>query len=103
MTQNSDRPQKTAFARALEVIAPGASGSELVPLFNAKVDRTTILNWRAGRAAVPLWAIEQVRQIHARKAETINNALAEATQKETGPGKRAGRINIMKWNAANPR
>lgn len=103
MTQIFDLPLATAFARALEIIAPGASCRELAPLFEGKVDRTTIAHWRNGRRSVPLWAIERVRQIHASKSSELANHLAEATQKETGPTRRAGAINIKKWNAANPR
>jgi hypothetical protein len=103
IARNLELPHETAFSRALEIVAPRASGRQLVPLFDGKANRTTILNWRNGRRAVPHWAIEILRHIHATKGAELDNHLREATQKETGPGKRAGAINIKRWNAANPR
>ena len=69
---------------------------DLKALFANRVASTTISNWRAGRRAMPAWAIDRIRQ---RWHQLESEARADLAQMKTGPGKKAGTRNIMAWNA----
>jgi hypothetical protein len=91
-----------AFERVLQHYWPGIRTTEVVELLGRKASRPAVSNWRHGRRNAPSWAIEALCQ-HASAFESVGHDLAAQAKKETGPGKRAGAINLAKWLAANPR
>ena len=89
----------TAFSRAVELLQPGASGSDIAAMLDHKVTRFCALNWKAGRANPPAWAL----QILAAKLRAqTTKPLAIASELEALPervGRKAGTRNIMAYNA----
>lgn len=89
----------TAFARAVELLKPGASGSDIAAMLDHKATRFCVLNWKAGRANPPKWALELL----AAKIRAQTEApLAIADELERLPeraGRKAGTRNIMAYNA----
>jgi hypothetical protein len=69
---------------------------DLKALFANRVASTTIINWRAGRRAMPAWAINLVRE---RWQQLELEARADLAQMKAGSGRKAGTRNIMAWNA----
>jgi hypothetical protein len=96
MTQNLDPRVVSGLEKAISVLAPGASCSELVPLFDGRVCRQQIATWRAGRRRPARWALEllatKIDQLH---RETRAALLAN----ETGPGRKAGARNLAEYLA----
>ena len=87
---------QSPFGEALELIAPGASGAELVDLFQGKVASTTIINWRHGRFPPPAWAFERVHQLSRERANAVVDLLAKNRR---GPGRKAGARNLAEYLA----
>ena len=85
-------PEQTAFAVAVERIGK----RNLVELFEGRANRTTIANWKAGRHPAPQWAIDRLQQ----EWQAIDTATREALSRiPLGPTKRAGALNIQRYNA----
>lgn len=80
----------------LETLAPNARGRALADIFDGRASPERIMNWKAGRRGIPQWAADLLRdklaQKHARE-------LTIAAQIKTGPGKRAGAINLAEYLA----
>lgn len=82
----SRQPAVTAaFAQALTVLAPGATGRDLQALFGGKVTREAILNWRDGRRLPPRWARDLVRTKLAELAE-LERVLDQEPPAPANPG-----------------
>lgn len=79
------------FAAALDLLWPGATGAELVSLFDERATVATIANWRAGRRNVPLWARDRLQQ---RIREKTAEAESYLPSIPVGPGLRAGAKNL---------
>jgi len=89
----------TAFARAVELLKPGASGSDIAAMLDHRVTRFCALNWKAGRANAPRWALHLLAAKARARAEPH---LAIASELESLPervGRKAGTRNIMAYNA----
>ena len=69
---------------------------DLKALFANRVASTTIINWRAGRRAMPAWAIDRIRQ---RWHQLESEARADLASMKPGTGRKAGTRNIMAYNA----
>jgi hypothetical protein len=91
-----DLAEVSAFRRVVERIKPGATGPDTAALLAGKARRQEAVHWLSGRRAPPQWAIDLLR----RRWEAIDAETREAlAQIKTGPGKRAGAINIKRWRA----
>jgi hypothetical protein len=73
---------------------------DLAALFADRADRTTILNWRAGRRNMPAWAIDRVRQ---RWLSIKQEGDADLGAMVPGPGLKAGARNLAIWRASQNR
>lgn len=92
-------PNLTPFQGAIEALKPDATGSDLVQLLDGKVKRTTALEWKAGRVVPPQWALQLLAtKIHASVAPKLEAAAIAENQPER-IGKRAGTLNIRRYNA----
>lgn len=92
-------PPLTPFARGVAQLQPGATGSDMAALLDHKAKRTTVLQWYAGRAAAPRWALQLLAaKIRLRVATPLAIA-AELDAMPERPGLSAGAINIRRWNA----
>ena len=83
---------QTPFAELLGL----AHVADPVAFFGRRANRTTIANWKAGRYPAPQWAIDRLRL---RWHELDSNARQKLDQIKTGPGKRAGAINLARYLA----
>lgn len=86
----------TAFGRLVEVLKPGATGTDLVELLDGKAERTRALHWKAGRKMPPAWAIDLLRAKLQRRHESERAIAAEA---KPGVGRRANAIHLQRYNA----
>ena len=80
----------TPAEQAIRWIAPNATGRELVTLFQNKVTRTTVIDWRSGRRPMPQWAIDRIKQLLDEQQRAIPKLKA-------GPGKST--IGFARWRA----
>jgi hypothetical protein len=90
--QDFDSPPKTPFAEMLELVRV----TDPVAFFQYRADRTTIANWKAGRAPAPQWAIERLRQ---HWNDLTTHGIRTLQSIRIGPGRKAGTKNIMAYNA----
>ena len=97
MELNFDSKDVTPFAAAIEAWRPGATGKDLVELFDGKAERTRALHWKAGRRQPPQWALDVLQAKLERQLTERREALERARQLRPGVGRRAGRINLAKW------
>lgn len=89
-------PHQTAFARAIRQLGH----QDLVELFGRRANRTTIANWIAGKHPAPQWAIDRINQEWLRLEASMRDALAGL---KPGPGKKAGTLNIKRFNQSRQR
>lgn len=89
-----------AFRRAVDAIAPGASGTRIAALLDGKVKRTTAIEWYAGRRHAEPWALHLLaRKLRAQATPQIE--LADYLEQiKDRPGKKAGAINLARWLAS---
>lgn len=80
----------------MELLKPGATGSDMVALLDGKAGRTVALDWKAGRYGPPAWAIELLRDKLARRHE-LERAIANKAK--PGPGLKAGARNLAAYLA----
>ena len=84
------------FAELVEVLKPGATGSDIAKMLDGKANRRRALHWKAGRAKPPAWACdmlkEKLRQRHERERKI-------ADRLEPGPGLKAGARNLAEYLA----
>ena len=91
---NFDLSDLTAFRRAVEILHPGATGSDLVELLDGRAKRTTALQWQAGRCHAPRWAIETLVQKIRAQAESRAAIAQELESLPDRPGRKAGSRNL---------
>jgi len=89
----------TPFARAIETLKPGATGSDIAALLDHKVSRHCALNWKAGRHPPPAWALALLAQKVRAQASHRFAIAHDLDQMKTGPGRKAETRNIMAYNA----
>src|SRR5216684_6338058 len=85
---------ETTVDQALRWLVPDAHGRKLVALFDGRVTRATIANWRAGRRSIPQWAIDRIDQLTRERSRAV-------TAIKPGPGKSA--IGFARWRARRER
>ena len=92
-------PVINPFARAVETLQPGATGAAMSELLDRRVTKHCALNWKAGRAPAPHWAL-QLLAAKIRAQADLRQAIAEEIERTPmSPGRKAGTRNIMAWNA----
>lgn len=78
---------ETPFAAALRMLGE----RDLVQLFDGRVNRTTIANWKAGRRGPPQWAIDRILARWEERDQTTRATIAKI---EKGPGLSVGARNL---------
>jgi len=96
MTQIFDSPPGYAFESTIQALAPGARGTALLELFDGRLPKQRICDYRKGRRAPPLWVIELLRAKLQRRHEAELKATA---QMKAGPGLKAGARNLAEYLA----
>ena len=94
-----DLAEPTIFRQAVEILKPGATGRDLIALLDGKAKRTTALDWLAGRAEAPQWALRLLAQ---KIEQDTAPRLEIAARLKAAPeriGKRAGAINLARYRA----
>lgn len=84
----------TPFAQLVEAVHPGAGGRTIVKLLDGRAQRTTVLNWKAGRCGAPLWAIDLLKT---KLRQRYERDMAIANRVTPGPGLKAGAINLARY------
>jgi len=99
MELDLDSQPVTPFARALNILKPGAGGSDIVKILDGRAKRTATLNWRAGRRQPPRWALQLLaRKIRERALPMLSAADTLDNEKER-LGLSAGALNLARWKA----
>lgn len=99
MAQNFEVAALTPFARALFELQPGATGRDAAALLDHRAKRTTVLQWIAGRAHAPRWALQILADKLTERAQTPLTIAAELRAMPDRPGLRAGAINLARYRA----
>lgn len=86
----------TPFAELIDILKPGATGSDMVELLDGKAPRTRALDWKAGRYGPPAWAIDLLRTKLRQRHEKESVIAARVMP---GPGLKAGAINLARYRA----
>jgi hypothetical protein len=95
-TRDFDLRSETDLERLLQHYWPGIIGQQLVELFDNRIDRTTVANWRAGRRRMPQWAIVRLEQ-QIRDFERYGHELI--SKLAPGPTRRANAVYLKRWQA----
>ena len=96
LTRDFDSRMETPLERVLQHYWPSVVGQQLVDLFDGRIDRTTVANWRAGRRRMPQWAILHLEQ-QIREFERYGHELI--SKLTPGPTRRANAIHLKRWHA----
>lgn len=99
--QNFNMSLATLFAEGVETLQPGATGRDLIALLDGRANRTTALDWKAGRRHAPRWAMQLIAdkiraEINAKII--VADKLARSPDR---PGLKAGAINLARYRARN--
>lgn len=86
----------TPFAELVDILKPGATGSDMVALLDGRTQRTRTLDWKAGRYGPPAWAIDLLR---AKLRQRHEKESAIAARAKPGPGLQAGAKNLAVYLA----
>lgn len=101
--ENSAASPLTAFPLAVRTLLPTATGSDIAALLDHRAKRTTVLQWMAGRAHAPRWALELLAAKLTARAEIDLAAARMAAGAKERPGLAAGAKNLAAWKARQKR
>jgi hypothetical protein len=87
-----------AFEAAIQALAPGARGAELRALFDDRLSRHRICDYRKGSRKLPPWVAGMLSAKLERQAQAQLQVAAEI-HKEIGPGRKAGARNLAEYLA----
>jgi hypothetical protein len=102
-TPNFDSLPVTAFARGVEVLHPGASGSVIAELLEHRAKRTTVLQWKAGRRQAPQWAMDMLTDKIQARADALHAEAARIRKVPERIGLKAGARNLAAYLAKRDR
>ncbi len=87
---------ETPLEQVIQHYWPGVIGQQLVDLFDKRIDRTTIANWRSGHRRMPQWAILHLEQ-QIREFERYGHELI--SKLAPGPTRRVNAMHLKRWHA----
>jgi hypothetical protein len=87
---------ETPLERLLQHYWPGVSNRQLVDVFDKRIDRTSVANWRSGHRRMPHWAIARLEQ-EIKAFEAFGHDLVGKLA--AGPTRRANAIYLKRWHA----
>lgn len=91
--------EATPFARAVELLEPGAGGKAIVALLDGKANRTTALDWRSGRRRPPKWAFAILAAKLRAQTQMPWQLAMDLERLNERPGKKAGAANLAAYRA----
>ena len=87
---------ETPLERLLQHYWPGVTTRQLVAVFDNRIDRTSIANWRSGHRRMPTWAIDRLQR-EIREFEQYGHELA--SKLSPGPTRRVNAVHLKRWQA----
>jgi hypothetical protein len=91
------------FRRAVDRLAPNATGGMVAAILHGKPSPSRAQNWYAGRRAAPGWALAILEAALAKRAQEDAAIAGELAKMKTRPRYHPGPRNLAKWKAENPR
>ena len=89
----------TPFRRAVDVLQPGATGTQTAALLDNRISRNVACNWLAGRRQAPRWAFLMLASKIRERALPALAIAAELEQTKERLGLGAGPLNLARWKA----